>query len=82
MTGTIDDADTGKPLFLTPDEVADRLRLSSRTVASWRYTGNGPPFMRLGRRVLYRWQDVDNWLRNQPSFQSNADFQQSRKPAG
>ncbi len=29
-----------------------------------RLRGDGPPFLKVGRRVLYRIDDVDNWLIN------------------
>jgi hypothetical protein len=30
---------------------------------SWRYTGRGPRFIKLGRMVRYRTGDVDEYLR-------------------
>ena len=39
--------------FLTSKEVADRWRLSDQTLANWRSAGKGPPFIRVGTRVLY-----------------------------
>ena len=41
------------PTFLTSKEVADRWRLSDQTLANWRSAGKGPPFIRVGSRVLY-----------------------------
>jgi predicted site-specific integrase-resolvase len=39
--------------YLTSKEVADRWRLSDQTLANWRHAGKGPPFIRVGSRVLY-----------------------------
>ena len=39
--------------YLTSKEVADRWRLSDQTMANWRHAGKGPPFIRVGSRVLY-----------------------------
>lgn len=39
--------------FLTSKELSDRWRLSDQTLANWRYAGKGPPFIRVGSRVLY-----------------------------
>jgi hypothetical protein len=39
--------------FLTSKELSDRWRLSDQTLANWRYAGKGPPFIRVGARVLY-----------------------------
>ncbi|QDQ98113.1 helix-turn-helix transcriptional regulator [Tomitella fengzijianii] len=46
----------------TPEEVADFRRVTVSTLAQERYRGNGPKFMKLGRRVFYDWQDVYDWL--------------------
>jgi len=39
--------------YLTSKEVAGRWRLSDQTLANWRSAGKGPPFIRVGSRVLY-----------------------------
>lgn len=39
--------------YLTSKEVAGRWRLSDQTLANWRSAGKGPPFIRVGTRVLY-----------------------------
>ncbi len=36
--------------------------MPERTLERWRLTGEGPPFVRLGRRIAYRAEDVDSWL--------------------
>ncbi len=47
----------------TPDEVARVLRTTPASLAQMRYRGDGPQFVRVGRRkVLYRWSDIENWL--------------------
>jgi excisionase family DNA binding protein len=46
----------------TQAEVAEIIRVSERTLERWRLTGNGPPFCKLGRRVLYRRGDLDEWV--------------------
>jgi len=43
---------------LTTNEVAERLRVSSITLARWRCNGTGPKYMKVGGRVLYREDDV------------------------
>ena len=40
-------------------ELAARLNLSHRTVERWRWTGQGPKFLKLGGRVVYRIEDVE-----------------------
>ena len=44
------------------DEAARRLRQKTSTLASWRTTGRGPPFYKVGRRVFYHPHDLRGWL--------------------
>lgn len=39
--------------FLTAKEAAERLRNSVVTLARWRTKGEGPPFHKVGGKVLY-----------------------------
>ena len=48
---------------LTDVEVAARLGVSRFTVRSWRLKGTGPRFLKMGRAVRYRPQDVDEYER-------------------
>jgi hypothetical protein len=50
-------------LFLTPRELAQRYggRVSVKTLANWRWQGLGPPFVKLGGRVLYPVTDLLGW---------------------
>ena len=47
--------------FLLESELAQRWRLSVRTLQRWRRVGSGPVFLRLGRRVAYRLSDVERF---------------------
>ncbi|MDR1441405.1 MAG: helix-turn-helix domain-containing protein [Bifidobacteriaceae bacterium] len=47
---------------LTTQEVAVLCRTSQETVRYWRHVGKGPRGFKLGRKVLYRRQDVEAWL--------------------
>lgn len=59
--------------LLLSSEVARLLRLSEQTLANWRYLGSGPPFLRVGASVRYRWQDVSSWL-DERACSSTADL--------
>ena len=48
---------------LTDVEVAARLGVSRFTVRSWRLKGQGPRFLKMGRAVRYRNEDVDDYER-------------------
>jgi hypothetical protein len=47
------------PTFLTSLELADRWRVSPRTIEEWRRRQCPPHPLRIGRRVLYRLTDVE-----------------------
>lgn len=46
----------------TPPEVAKYLRTTVARLTQMRYHRIGPPYVKVGRRVLYRWTDIDKWL--------------------
>lgn len=48
---------------LTDVEVATRLGVSRFTLRAWRRRGTGPRFLKLGRAVRYRPEDVDAFER-------------------
>ena len=47
---------------LTEDEAARELGRCPRTLKRWRDLREGPPFIRIGRQVLYRREAVRDWL--------------------
>jgi excisionase family DNA binding protein len=55
--------------LLTTAEVAAVTRAPVSTVRYWRHLGRGPRGFRIGRRVLYRREEVLRWL----AEQENAD---------
>jgi hypothetical protein len=46
---------------LRAKEAAKYLGLSEKTLASYRYYGTGPAFIKQGG-IFYRKEDLDNWL--------------------
>jgi excisionase family DNA binding protein len=48
--------------LLPQGELAHFLNISQRTLERWRVEGTGPTFVKAGRRVLYRLEDVERWL--------------------
>ena len=69
--------DTAKSLdpscrWLTQEQLASRLDLSQRTLERMRNVGSGPRFAKVGKRVLYRLSDVEEWLAKH-SFCSTAE---------
>jgi DNA-binding transcriptional MerR regulator len=51
-----------EPELLTMPEAAELLRAPVATLRYWRHLGTGPRSFRLGRRVLYRYDDLRNWI--------------------
>jgi excisionase family DNA binding protein len=70
LSSTID-----RPIgLLTETAAAKLLNLSTRTLQSWRLKQQGPSFVRAGRAVRYRQQDLDAWiLSNIVNFGSRPD---------
>ncbi|WP_026316522.1 helix-turn-helix transcriptional regulator [Actinokineospora enzanensis] len=55
--------DSGLPTRLwTTEELAELLRLPEKTLAEWRHKGTGPAFVRMGKHVRYRPEDIAAWL--------------------
>ena len=54
-----------EPELLTITEAADLLRAPVATLRYWRHLGTGPRSFRLGRRVLYRTDDLHAWIAKQ-----------------
>ena len=50
------------PQLVTTRELADQLGVPISTVRFWRGRGEGPPGFKLGRRVVYRTNDVARWI--------------------
>ena len=40
-------------------ELARRWKISERTLERWRWQGNGPRYLKIGGRVIYRIEDVE-----------------------
>jgi predicted DNA-binding transcriptional regulator AlpA len=53
---------TDNPISLTASEAANLLGLAPSTLAKLRLNGNGPAYCKLGRRVVYRREDLVKWL--------------------
>lgn len=53
--------------LITASDLSEYLGVPTGTLANWRYQGRGPAFVRLGRHVRYRAQDVLDWISEQVS---------------
>jgi hypothetical protein len=52
-----------EPRFLTAEEVSERYRgeVSVGTLRNWRAQRIGPPFMKIGKAVLYPMLGLEEW---------------------
>ncbi|MBF0140971.1 MAG: helix-turn-helix domain-containing protein [Magnetococcales bacterium] len=48
--------------FLRTIPAARFLGVGKSTLEKWRIAGNGPPFAKLGKTVLYRRIDLETWI--------------------
>ncbi len=50
------------PVLWAQQETADYLGVSEKTLERWRWGGEGPAYVKAGRRVRYRAQDVASYV--------------------
>jgi len=64
-----------KDILLTPQALISRWSINNRTLVNWRCEGRGPKYIKLGRRIRYRLEDVEAYekqhLRQSTSSESN-----------
>jgi len=51
------------PTYLNQQELADRWRLSPRTLERWRWLKTGPNYIKIGGKVTYALTDVEAYER-------------------
>jgi predicted DNA-binding transcriptional regulator AlpA len=56
--------------LITTKKLAAKLRTPEATVRYWRHTNQGPPGVRIGKRVLYDEAEVDAWIEGHFAEQS------------
>ncbi len=54
-------------VLLTVDQVSIYLGLARSTLNKWRCHGGGPVFIKMGRAVRYRQQDLEDFLNDNAS---------------
>lgn len=50
--------------FLNQKELSKRWKLSHRTLERWRWLGTGPQCHKIGGRVVYNLNDIEDWENN------------------
>ncbi len=59
------------PANVDTRRAAELIGMSKRTLEKWRSEGTGPPFLKLGRRVLYSVADLEEWLRSRRRYSTS-----------
>ena len=65
-------------LVLNATETARQLSLSTSTLAKMRLYGTGPAYIKLGRRVLYRVEDIQVWIADN-RFNSTSEYSEAER---
>jgi predicted DNA-binding transcriptional regulator AlpA len=48
--------------LLKSEQAADQLQISPKTLARWRWSGDGPKFVKIGKCVRYRQAEIDRFI--------------------
>lgn len=59
---TVTTANENQTDYLSTDQVAELLHMSTITLAAWRRDGKGPPFTRVGRWIRYARADIHAFM--------------------
>jgi predicted DNA-binding transcriptional regulator AlpA len=71
------------PITLSAEAAAKLLGLATSTLAKLRLSGNGPVYCKLGRRVVYRREDLEGWLESRVARNtSDADARLPKRLTG
>lgn len=66
-------------VLLTDEQAAEIIGLKVSTIRYWRYTGEGPAFVKVGGKcVRYRLADINEWIESR-LYRSTSHFQSARK---
>ena len=66
--------------LLTTAEAASFLNISPKTLVNWRLLGIGPRYVKIGRRIRYRKEDLESYI--QSSLVETAGSPRGRARAG
>ena len=68
--------------LLDTEAAAAYVPLSGRTLERYRVTGEGPVYLKVGRRVFYRVRDLDRWLEGKERRSTSDPGPEKRHPKG
>lgn len=50
--------------LLSTEELAEYLQVPVPTIYTWRQNGQGPPAIKVGRHLRFRYEDVFEWVQS------------------
>ncbi|MGC2378728.1 MAG: helix-turn-helix domain-containing protein [Mycobacterium sp.] len=53
------------PEYLSTNQVSEQTGIPEATLRYWRHADQGPASFSLGRRVVYRREEIDRWITEQ-----------------
>lgn len=59
--------------LLTTEQAAEKLTLKRQTLEAWRVRGGGPKFLKIGRAVRYREEDLREFILDALRESTSAD---------
>jgi predicted DNA-binding transcriptional regulator AlpA len=62
MRNHTDPPTASEPVYIDEQALSHRTTLSRTTLQTMRRKGGGPPFAKLGHRIVYRLADVERWI--------------------
>jgi hypothetical protein len=60
--------------LMNTKELSDYLKISTKTLERMRLNGDGPAYIKVGRRVLYSDLQIETYI-SERSYQSTAEYQ-------
>ena len=60
--------------LLDTPSLAKKLGVQANTLEKWRVRGEGPPYVKIGRRIAYNPTDVHKWLEARTAHSTSEGF--------
>ena len=62
-------------ILITETELSELTGISIKTLQWYRFKGPkyAPKFMKIGKRIYYSKEEINEWIKNQPRYQSTAE---------
>ncbi len=72
MTQPHDEPQQAMPIILSVKGLAEYLQVPEQTVYRWNSQGTGPRFIKVGKHVRYRLDDITRWLDTRASHDTGS----------